>query len=296
MTPGTVSSRVTARSFAALRAHRGFRAAVERSAADSGALFQQLDPAYQWIIKDIGRAAICVTALTLHLLDGLTVQALTSACLEAGISSAGRVQQLVRRCQEIGAMTVESGPGRRTRRPMRLGGELIRIMRERALADFGAMLALVPELGDAVRIVDTDEGFISYGVCVATLLSRRPDLFAFSAPPIDFFLEREAGMAILLSFIGAQRPDRARLLEEAPISRYALSRRYGVSRAHINKLLSDSGHIDRAADDRVAFSEALSEALERHFAAVFELNRCAAEVLASGWRYDPTRPVRRAAL
>ena len=92
-------------------------------------------------------------------------------------------------------------------------------------------------------------------------------------------------MLILFDLLASQAPGRRRLLESAPISRYALARRYSVSRAHINKLLAESGCIECVDDDRVVFRPALSRAMERHYAAVFQLNHCAAKALASGWRF-----------
>ena len=93
--------------------------------------------------------------------------------------------------------------------------------------------------------------------------------------------------AVLFDLLTAQEPERRRLLEAARISRYALARRYGVSRAHINKLLAESGCIECVESDRVLFKPALSRAMERHFAAVFELNHCAARALLAGWRPGP---------
>lgn len=184
-------------------------------------------------------------------------------------------------------MTVAPGPGLWTRRPMSVGPGLIRAFRDRALIDLEATLRLAPELACAADIARTDDGFASYAIAIAIVASRRPDMFSFkSTPPIGFFLDREAGMLILFDLLAAQAPGRRRLLETAPISRYALSRRYGVSRAHINKLLAESGHIDSVDSDRVVFNPMLSRAMERHFAAVFQLNYCAAQALATGWRYD----------
>jgi hypothetical protein len=290
MTPATLAERMTEEALRGLRHHPEFRVAVEAAAAQSVAHFQKQDPTYQWITKDIGRGAICLTALTLHMIDGLTVHALTAACVERGISSAGRVQQVVRRCQEMGEMTVEAGPGLWTRRRMRVGAGLIRALRERALIDFTAMLRLAPELSGAAEIAQTEDGFATYAIAVSTVANLRPDIFApTNAPQIGFFLDREAGMLILFDLIGAQAADRERLLETAVISRYALARRYGVSRAHINKLLAESGHIDSIESDRVVFNPTLSRAMERHYAVVFQLNRCAAEALLSGWRFDRGR-------
>jgi hypothetical protein len=289
MTPGTLSSQLTEEAFASVGANPGFRAAVEGAAARSVAHFQHLDPSYQWVTKDIGRASICVTALTLHAMGRLTAQALTATCVDGGISSPGRVQQVVRRCQEMGEMTVGPGAGLWTRRPLRLGAGLQRALRERAMIDLRAALTLAPGLGDAAALADTDDGFAASLTCIAIIVSLRRDVFALEeSGPLAFFLEREAGMLILFDLIGAQAADRERLLESAPLSRYALSRRFGVSRAHINKLLAESADLD-VVGDRVAFSETLSAAMERHFARVFKLNLCAAEALLSGWRFEPGR-------
>jgi len=286
MTPASFADRIADDALACARKHLEFRAAVETAAAHSVAHFRNLDPPYQWITKDVGRAAICVHALILHLVGELTVHALTASCVANGISSPGRVQQVVRRCQDMGEMTIGAGPGLWTRRPMRLGASLVGALRDRALIDLRSTLRLAPELACAAEIAQTDDGFVAYAVAISIVASRRREIFTFkSIPPIGFFLDREAGMLILLDLLGAQAADRKRLLETAPISRYALARRYSVSRAHINKLLAESGAIECVDSDRVVFRPALSRAMERHFAAVFQLNHCAAQALASGWRF-----------
>ena len=286
MTPATLADLVTEERFARFRTHPGFRSAAERAAAQSIVHFQNLDATHQWITKDIGRATICVVALTLHMVGELSVHSLTAACGDGGIASAGRVQQLVRRCQDVGAMTVDAGAGLWTRRPMRVGAGLIGVLRERALIDLRVTQQLAPELAGAAEAAQTDDGFVTYSLAVSMLATLRRDMFNFrSTPPIAFFLDREAGMLMLFDLLGAQEPDRGRLLEAAPISRYALARRYGVSRAHINKLLAESDYIEFVEQGRVAFKPALSRAMERHFAAVFLLNHCAALAVLSGWRF-----------
>jgi hypothetical protein len=157
------------------------------------------------------------------------------------------------------------------------------------MCDLRAAVMLAPELGGVLPIVQTEDAFISMLMQLATISTERRDLFSFQEKlPLDIFLEREAGMSILFDLLGSQAPGRPRLLEEAPLSRYALSQRYGVSRAHINKLLADSAHT-AASGDRVVFSEMLSEALERYFALMFLHNRVCARPLLDGWRYRRTR-------
>src|SRR5580693_10446464 len=158
MTPATFADLITDDALACTRKHPEFRPAVESAAAHSVAHFRNLDPPYQWITKDVGRAAICVNALILHLVGVLTVHALTAACVENGISSPGRVQQVVRRCQDMGEMTIEAGPGLWTRRPMRLGAGLVGALRDRAMIDLRSTVRLAPDLGRAVEIAQSDDG------------------------------------------------------------------------------------------------------------------------------------------
>ena len=279
------AAQLTEETFAAVRAMPGFRRACETAAAESVAQFVGLAPAYQWITKDLGRAAICMTAALLHYADSLTVQNLTALNVTNGTSSPGRVNQLVRRCAEIGQFTVEEGDGIWTRRRAHIGEGLLDWLHRRALCDMRAAISLAPELRGALDIVATEEGAISALMHLGRVAGERPDLFRFGAKrPLNFFLDREAGMSILFDLLAAQPQDRERLLEEAPLSRYALARRYAVSRAHINKLLAESGHTE-AMDNRVVFSETLSEAMEAHYALVFAHNLNAARLLLSGWRY-----------
>ncbi len=279
------SAQLTEEAFAAVRAMPGFRRACEAASAEAVRQFAELDPAYQWITKDLGRAGICMTAAILHYAGELTVQNLTAICVSNAVSSPGRVNQVVRRCQEIGQLTVDDGPGIWTRRRARIGSGLLGMMHERALCDMEAAVSLTPELRGGFEAMRTEAGAISALMHLARVSSERRDLFAFGKKrPMNFFLDREAGMSILFDMLASQAPDRSRLLEEAPLSRYALARRYGVSRAHINKLFSESGHTE-AVGDRVRFSQALSEALEAHYALVFAHNHGAARILMSGWRF-----------
>ena len=279
------SAELTEEVFAAVRALPGFRRACEQASSDAVGLFVALDPAYQWIIKDLGRGAICMTAAILHYADDLTVQNLTAACVANSVSSPGRVNQVVRRCQEMGQFNVEDGPGIWTRRRASVGPGLLRMLHERAICDMTAAVSLKPELRGGLEAMQTPDGAASAIMHLALVSQERRDLFAFGKKrPMNFFLDREAGMSILFDLMASQAPDRARLLQEAPLSRYALARRYGVSRAHINKLLAESGHTE-AIGDRVVFSETLSEALEAHFALIFAHSQGAARILMSGWRF-----------
>lgn len=288
---GSAAALLTEEAFAALRGKPGFRDACEAAAAQSVQFFAGLDRTSQWIIKDLGRVGICITAAVLHATGTLTLQTLAAGATAMRLSSLGRVDQLVRRWQEIGQFTIEDGPAGRTRRRARLGPELLAMLQRRGLCDMRAAAMLEPELGDALAILETEDGFVSLMIQMAMISTERRDLFSFrDEGPLTLFLEREAGMSILFDLMVSQPRGRSRLLEEAPLSRYALSQRYGVSRVHINKLLADCGHTC-AVGDRVVFSETLSEALERYFALVFLHYQISARPLLDGWRYAPPQSV-----
>ena len=112
------------------------------------------------------------------------------------------------------------------------------------------------------------------------------DLFAFGRnPPIDFFLDREAGMLMLFDLLAAQAPDRKRLLESGA----DLALRAGAPLRRLAGAYQQAAGRVRRIDMRRAIGwcspRRCREALERHYAAVFQLNHCAAKALASGWRF-----------
>jgi hypothetical protein len=284
MTPSAAANALTEERLADVRGRPQFRVACELFARGALNHFAQLTPLHQWVTKDLGRGSITLTALILQLRGDLTMQALTTACVGQGISSPGRVTQLVRRAQEAGELTVDEGPGFWTRRPMRMGPGFLASARSRLIVDIESTLLLSPELGPVREAIADDAGYLNFVLAMGFIMSRRRDLFVLSErPPLNIFLNREAGIHILFELMTAQAPDRARLLEEAHISRNALSHRYGVSRAHVNKLLTDSGHT-RADGDRVVFTPELSDGLERHMALIFSLTLLVSRCLLDGWR------------
>lgn len=286
--PNDAAALLSEPAIAELQSRPGFRAACERAARTSVAQFQALPEPYQWLTKDIGRSAICLTALVLHAAGRLTAQTLVAACVDNQISSPGRANQIIRRCEAIGQMTVEAGGGLWTRRPLRIGDGLIERLKARACLELEALQTIEPAAGEILLAVQTEGGFLEFVRNIAVYTTMRRDLFAFAKnPATEFFLEREAGMLILYDLMGAQAPQRARLLEAAPISRNALSRRYGVSRAHINKMFDQAareGYLAFEASDRVVFSPTLSAAVERQFTLVFQASLAAGRSLLSDHR------------
>ena len=262
---------VNERDVAELRSRPGFREACEDAAARSIDYFCALPAPYQWLTKDLGRTAICLTAGVLQSIGALTVQSLVATCQAGRIASTGRVTQIVRRCEALGELTISPGATFWTRRPMRVSDAFVARLLDRARVELTALQALEPEATRILARLDATS-FSAFIHRLALVLAEHRDRSRSAPIPMRIFLEREAGMLILYDLFCAQAPDRTRLLETAPLNRNALARRYGVSRVHINKLFDDAADQGLVAYDGpgdLAFSAELSEALEGQFAHAF---------------------------
>jgi hypothetical protein len=266
-----------------LRAHPLLRAACEADARLGNALYLALPAEERWFARDVGRYGICMTAMLLELMGLLTLQTLTAAA--AIVSSAGRADALVERAMAVGMASIEPGDAPRGQRPLRLGQPLHQLIRNRTRGAMLQSLPLVPNAADLNTVLDDEALLSQFLLRAAQITTERRDLFAFwSGRPVDHFAQREAGMLLLQDMLLSQAPGRQRTLEAAPLSRYRLARTYGVSRAHINKLMSDSAFVE-ATDNDIVFDPRLSHDYERYFLTNVMLGSVAARDVCSGWRY-----------
>jgi hypothetical protein len=274
-------------SIAAIRAHPTFRAACEAGARKALIFHDNLPEVLRWVTKDIGRFGIGVTAVVLQSIGDLTPQTLTNACLQMQTSSAGRVNQVVTRCLAAGEIASDAASHRRpTRRKLNLSPAFLSAFRRRAQVEIETAAALDPSVAPLVAKVEDPAGFLAYVATTAAFTTERRDLFGYDgAAPSDFFFQREAGGLILLHLLTAQPARRERLLQTADLSRNAISRRFGVSRAHVNKLLAEAerrGALTLPRPNAVSFSAALSDDLERRLAISVGLQQCAWAAMQAG--------------
>ena len=245
-------------------------------------------------MKDIGRIGISIAAMLLNGTEkGLTAAALTAACRTDEVSSPGRVSDYLNYCYQHGEITAEAGPGHWTRRRLILGPGFFRHFSTRARIDIDTLSPVAPELASARSLTEDEPSFLHYSICTGGLMGSRPDLFRTSpSKPPYMFNKRIGGMLMLYDLLASQPPDRERLLEEAPLSRAALSRRFGVSRVHVNAMLAEAGEaglLSCPAPDQVVFSQLLSDAMERHYALFIQLTRAGAQFALATL---PNRPAR----
>lgn len=255
------------------RANPRFHAAIELEARLARDAHHALPEGHRWLLGDRGRFNMGLVALLLAASGTLTAQNLSQISRARGIGSAGRALKYVEHLLRYGLVSAQPGEGRWTTHNLTLGPILIDHYRARFRAMLEGLRIFDPSVAPALDLIDTDE-FLPLCLALAGANGDNSELARqVYAGGIGLFMEPDCGMLILMDLMLAQAPARARLLERAPLSRYGLARDYGVSRAHINKLLSDAGEAGLLAleDDGSAlvFSQRLSDVLELHNAAIF---------------------------
>ncbi|MDO8802118.1 hypothetical protein [Phenylobacterium sp.] len=255
------------------RANPQFQPAIELEARLARDAYHALPEGHRWLLGDRGRFNMGLIALLLAGSDALTAQNLSQISKTRDIGSSGRARKYVEHLLRHGLVSAESGDGRWTTHRLTLGPILLGHYRARLRATLEGMRLFDPSVTPALALTETDE-FLPLCLTLAAANGDNSELaHQIYADGLGIFLERDCGMLILMDLMLAQPADRSRLLERAPLSRYGLARDYGVSRAHINKMLSDAAAAGLLSleDDggTVLFSHRLSELLELHSAAIF---------------------------
>ncbi|WP_340645857.1 hypothetical protein [Phenylobacterium sp.] len=255
------------------RANPRFHAAIDLEAKLARDAYHALPEGHRWLLGDRGRFNMGLIALLLAGSGTLTAQNLSQMSKARGIGSAGRALKYVEHLLRYGLVSAEPGDGRWTTHGLILGPILIGHYRARFRAMLEAMRLFDPTVAPVLELIETDE-FLPLCLTLAGANGDNSELARqIYADGLGLFLERDCGMLILMDLMLTQPAGRAQPLERAPLSRYGLARDYGVSRAHINKLLADAGvaGLLTLEDDgcAVVFSPRLSEVLELHTAAIF---------------------------
>ena len=274
---GDVVGLLSDEAMAVLRARPDFRAVVEQLIAESLANYHTIDAAGRWMLADIGRASLYAAAVILDARpDGVSAAALTAAAQGNKASSRGRVAQFIRFAQDAGEIVVSPGSEHWTRRRLTLRPAFVDRLRRRFVNEARVISRLAPEIESLLDSLQEDATYRRYLTWSGALATH--DRVVGPPTPVTMFLQRHSGMRILYHLTLEQAPDRGRLLEEAAISRNQLSQLYGVSRAHINRLLADAeaaGLLTCPAPSRVVFSPALSDDFELTMAFIIQITRAA---------------------
>jgi AraC-like DNA-binding protein len=258
---------------AALRAHPKFPDAVRMTMHDLIEIYQG-NRLLNQVMNDRGRVVFGVLALHLHFSDdGLTAARMKALCVETGLCSAGRAAAMLLLMRYAGYLTpddTESGPRSQRLLPT---ARMIESQRQRVACHLRAMSLLMTEGSDGLACLHRED-------FVRALARTFGETFCAgyrildSSPALYPLAERNAGMMILFSiYLAMDREISAATTQPVALSISALSRRFGVSRPHVLKLLRDAeamGFLTRSEDsERMAILPAFPEAMQDFVASVF---------------------------
>jgi hypothetical protein len=283
MTPDDLDAFFTIEALAALRSRPAYADAADGLARGSLCELAQMDAAGRWMVRDLGRSSIYLAMVFLNGTPaGVSAFSLASAARAQRFASRGRVMAFLRHAQEVGELIVPPGSGPWTQRRLCLGQRFVDRFRGGNL-NYARMVALVvPELAGFVDRLH-DDNFLRHYVTGVILASQAASAASSAASSASrhgekLFLERDCGMSILFRLMASQDRPRARLLESARFSRAGMSREFGVSRAHINRLLADAaavGLLSFPASDTVRFEPELSDDVDRMITDTLQITRVA---------------------
>jgi len=265
----------------AVRAHPAFPEAARGQMLDIVGLYQG-NRLLNTIMNDRGRMVVAYLCLYLHFFGpqghptpGLTVSRLKKLCSDLGVCSPGRAETMVILMRMFGHL--EAGPASDRRKRLLIPTErLIESVHTRWAFQLENMLPVFPELRAPLAALRRQD-------FMAAMIRRLGDRFIAGlrivdhAPGLELFTDRNAGAVILFSLVLAgERDDAFPPQRPVRLSISSVSRRFGVSRVHVRKLLRDAteqGYLARAgsADGEVLLLPRAGDAAFAFLAGAFLL-------------------------
>jgi AraC-like DNA-binding protein len=275
---------------AALQAHPRFAAASRTLAAGYVALWKG-NRLLNVVVSDRIRLLISMFAVHLHVLGrpndphtGLTVSRMAAQCVEQKLCSPDRAKTMLMLMRAFGHLAPALNEADRRLRRLVPTESLMSLHRERIQRQFEAIVMVFPEHAEAFS-AQSRQSFAAFYICRFSEKFLAGFRFVDCAPDIRLFVDRNAGIMILCTMLlSGEADDSFPPARPVPISASALSRRFGVSRAHVRRLLQDAesqGLLERLDGDRVRVLPRLAQAMSDFMAANFLLAAdCAQGALA----------------
>ena len=297
----TVATAPDAAELAALQAHPRFDEAIRLAAHGLLAVYQG-NRLLNTVVNDRGRLLIGYLCLYLHYSaqagdprSGLTVGRVKALCAEQQICSPGRVEGMLVLMRLFGYLAPASPTGDRRTRHLVPTERMIAAIHTRWRQMFTAISLVLPHGAEGIAALSRPD---FTPALVLQLAARFLAGFRFldSAPGLELFADRNAGMMILFSLIETAAPnDTVPPRQPVTLSLSSVSRRFGVSRAHVRNLLRDAadvGLIQRSSgadNSEYMVLAPLAEATRKFFATMFLV--VAASIAAAIEEIDSTSAV-----
>ncbi len=225
------------------------------------------DKALRGIFKDAGRYVVAMLALYLHLTGDLTLPRLKEFCATSGLVSPGRARALLLYLRYLGYVEIF---------PVHTDGRAARYMpTARFLASWTLHLkaaleavARIEPAADYLRDrLDSPDVFDAFARAQAAgLWETSRSGHDMNTPFFRVFLHRHAGAQIIFLLLATNEtfPPRG----PTPFSIAAVSRRFGVSRIHVRRVLDTAeaeGLLRGDGDGNVTFEQAGRAAIETNY-------------------------------
>jgi DNA-binding MarR family transcriptional regulator len=269
----TAAALPTAEAVAGLRKHPRFPEAFAAAIGHLVTIYRG-NRAVSQVLNDRGRAVFGILALYLHYsrdAGGFTASRMKAICSETGLCSPGRATALLSLMRFAGYIAPAPHALDRRIRVLVPTERLIVDHRERIRGEIAAVSLLMPE-GQLGLMHIEDPDFLGEMACCFGEAFRSGFRLLHCASELFQLADRNAGMVILMSlFLAREAGDTMPPQRPVAISISELSRRFGVSRPHVLKLLRDADaegfiRIDPAEPQRIQVLPPLAEALQNFVA------------------------------
>lgn len=221
---------------AELKASPGLWPAIATAAQGSLANFDSRAGEMRWMFQDRGRYMTGLAAVALLGMEALTLPALRSTCAAMQVSSPGRVNRFWTGMRAGGHLTMTRMPDGRLDRRLTASPEFIDQFRRHRRVMVEAVGCLWPETAKAaLSLIEDDASYLKFEAAICGVQAMHRDLFQTQRDaPIYMFIERNAGLLILMLLLTEDPP------ATHDLSIHALAKRFEVSRAHVKKLFNDA--------------------------------------------------------
>jgi hypothetical protein len=263
---------------AALQAHPRFAAAARVTVAGLVDLWRG-NRMLNTMVSDRIRLFISMHAVYLHSLSrpndphsGLTVSRMIALCTEQKFCSPGRAKAVLMLMRVLGHLAPAPNEADRRLRRLVPTEALMALHRERSRRLFEAIAMVLPEHAETASALSHPD-FTAFYLCRYCERFLAGFRFVDFAPEIRHFMDHNAGFIILGHImLSGDADDSYPPTRPLPVSLSALSRRFGVSRRHVRRLLEKAeqeGLLEMLDGNLVQLSPRLAQAANDFMAAHF---------------------------
>jgi hypothetical protein len=246
---------LTLNDYMLLASHPCFADASRKFLADSLARNARF-PWAQHALRDFTRSLYAFLVMYVHVRGGITLTRVQEVCSVKPLASPGRAAAILALMKRNGFIRPDPGQNSRRERRYIPDPEFERVLRITLHDGLAALAVVEPEAAAAAERLDEEAFFRAFLVRFGELiLMVRETMLGTS-----FFSERDAGQHILYDILlSAQPGDDYPPKGQLKVSIKDLSRRYGVSRAHVFRMFRDAEHLGILVRDAKTQTAVLSE-------------------------------------